>query len=146
MNRQEEQLSSQVKGEEEGDGRAEVLSAIRDEGKTSISFTSDADGSGSGSLLDSILFTFLKKCSSDVGVVALFFSPHRRHSSTGLHCEWLLQPSCAILCLGSGPQKLTVPPQTKKILCHFLHNESLQLLLLVSFCTFSGPPIPSDLH
>ena len=73
MNRQEEQLSSQVKGEEEGDGRAEVLSAIRDEGKTSISFTSDADGSGSGSLLDSILFTFLKKCSSDVWVVALFF-------------------------------------------------------------------------
>ena len=56
-----------------GDSRAEVLSAIRDEGKTSISFTSDADGSGSGSLLDSILFTFLKKCSSDVWVVALFF-------------------------------------------------------------------------
>ena len=74
MNRQEEQLSNQVKGEEEGDGRAEELSAIRDEGKTSILFTSDADGSGSGSLLDSILFTFLKKCSSDGWVVALFFS------------------------------------------------------------------------
>ena len=74
MNRQEEQLSNQVKGEEEGDGRAEELSAIRDEGKTSILFTSDTDGSGSGSLLDSILFTFLKKCSSDVWVVALFFS------------------------------------------------------------------------
>ena len=74
MNRQEEQLSNQVKGEEEGDGRAEELSEIRDEGKTSILFTSDTDGSGSGSLLDSILFTFLKKCSSDVWVVALFFS------------------------------------------------------------------------
>ena len=59
MNRQEEQLSSQVKGEEEGDGRAEVLSAIGDEGKAAILLTPDADGSGSDSLLDSILSTFL---------------------------------------------------------------------------------------
>lgn len=36
MNRQEEQLSSQVKGEEEGDGRAEALSVIGDEGKAEI--------------------------------------------------------------------------------------------------------------
>ena len=66
MNRQEEQLSSQVKGEEEGDGRAEVLSAIGDEGKAEILLTPDADVSGSDSLLDSILSTFLKKCSSDI--------------------------------------------------------------------------------
>ena len=34
----------------------------------------DIDGTGSGSLLDSILSTLLKKQSSDVWVVALYFS------------------------------------------------------------------------
>ena len=57
-----------------GDGREEPLSAIGDGGQTAISFMPDVDGTGSGSLLDSILSTFLKKLSSDVWVVALFFS------------------------------------------------------------------------
>ena len=43
-----------------GDGRAEGLSVIGDGGKVAISLTPDQiDGIGSGSLLDSILSTFL---------------------------------------------------------------------------------------
>ena len=57
-----------------GDGRAEGSSAIGDGGQAAISPTPDADGTGSGSLMDSILSTLLKKRSSDVWVVALFFS------------------------------------------------------------------------
>ena len=49
-----------------GDGRAEGLSAIGDRGQAAISLMPDIDGSGSGSLLDSILSTLLKKQSSDV--------------------------------------------------------------------------------
>ena len=45
-----------------------------------------------------------------------FFSHHRWHSSTGMHSEWLLQPSCTILHLDSVPLKVTVPPQRKKSL------------------------------
>ena len=56
-----------------GDGRAEGSSAIGDGGQAAISLTPDVDGTGC-SLLDSILFTLLKKRSSDVWVVALFFS------------------------------------------------------------------------
>ena len=59
-----------------GDDRAEGLSATRDGRQAAISFTPDND-TGSGSLLDSILFTFIKekkKTPSDVWVVALFFS------------------------------------------------------------------------
>ena len=52
-----------------GDGRAEGSSAIGDGGQAAISFTPDVDGTGSGSLLDSILSTLLKKRSSDVWVV-----------------------------------------------------------------------------
>ena len=37
-----------------GDGRAEGPSAIGDGGEAAISLTSDVDGTGSGSLLDSI--------------------------------------------------------------------------------------------
>ena len=48
---------------------AEGLSAIRDEGQAAISLMPDIDGTGSGSLLDSILSTVLKKRSSDVWVV-----------------------------------------------------------------------------
>ena len=58
-----------------GDGRDEGSSAIGDRGQAAISLTSDVDGTGSGSLLDSILSTLLKKWSSDIWVVALFFSP-----------------------------------------------------------------------
>ena len=57
-----------------GDGRAEGWSAIGDGRQTAISLTPDVDGTGSGSLLDSILSTLLKKQSNDVWVVALFFS------------------------------------------------------------------------
>ena len=57
-----------------GDGRDEGSSAIGDGGQAAISLTSDVDGTGSGSLLDSILSILLKKRSSDVWVVALFFS------------------------------------------------------------------------
>ena len=57
-----------------GDGRAEGSSAIGDGGQAAISLTPDVDGTGSVSLLDSILSTLLKKRSSDVWVVAHFFS------------------------------------------------------------------------
>ena len=57
-----------------GDGRAEGSSAIGDGGQAAMSLTPDVDATGSGSLLDSILSTLLKKQSSDVWVVALFFS------------------------------------------------------------------------
>ena len=48
-----------------GDGRAEGSSALGDGGQAAMSLTPDTDGTGSGSLLDSILSTFLKKRSSD---------------------------------------------------------------------------------
>ena len=57
-----------------GDGRAEGLSAIGDGWQGAISLMPDVDGTGSGSLLDSILSTLLRKRSSDVCVVTLFFS------------------------------------------------------------------------
>ena len=56
-----------------GDDRTEGSSAIGDGRQAAISLTPDVDGTGSGSLLDSILSTLLKKRSSDVWVVALFF-------------------------------------------------------------------------
>ena len=43
------------------DGRAEGSSAVGDGGKAAISLIPNVDGTGSGSLLDSILSTFLKK-------------------------------------------------------------------------------------
>ena len=44
-----------------GDDRAEGLSATGDGRQAAISFTPDIDGIGSGSLLVSILFTFIKE-------------------------------------------------------------------------------------
>ena len=44
-----------------GDGRAEGSSAIEDGGQAAISLIPDVDGTGSGSLLDSVLSTLLKK-------------------------------------------------------------------------------------
>ena len=44
-----------------GDGRAEGSSTIGDEGQAAVTFMPDVDGTGSGSLLDSILFAVLKK-------------------------------------------------------------------------------------
>ena len=54
----------------EGDGRAERSSAIRDRGQAAMSIILDVDGTGTGSLLDSILSTLLNTGSSDVRVVA----------------------------------------------------------------------------
>ena len=58
-----------------GDGRAEGSSAIGDERQAAMSLMPDIDVTGSGSLLDSILSTLLRKQSSDVWIVliALFF-------------------------------------------------------------------------
>ena len=44
-----------------GDGRAEGSSAIGDGGQAAISLMPDVDGTGSSSLLDSILSTLVKK-------------------------------------------------------------------------------------
>ena len=57
-----------------GDGRAEGSSAMGDGGQAAMSLTPDVDDTGSGSLLDSVLSTLLKKRSRDVWVVALFLS------------------------------------------------------------------------
>ena len=54
----------------EGDGRAERSSAIRDGGQAAMSIILDVDGTGTGSLLGSILSTLLNTGSSDVRVVA----------------------------------------------------------------------------
>jgi len=56
VNRQDELPT----GEEVGDGRVEVLSAVGDGGQAAVSLMPD-DGTGSGSLLASVLSTFLKK-------------------------------------------------------------------------------------
>ena len=60
-----------------------------------------------------------------VWVVSNSFSHHKILSSTGLHSEQLLQPLCTLLRSGPLPQKLTVPPPTKKTPLHFLLCESL---------------------
>ena len=58
--------------EEVRDGRAEGPLAIG--GQAAISLMPNIDGTDSGSLLDSILPVLLKKQSSDIWLVALFFS------------------------------------------------------------------------
>ena len=55
-------------------GRAEGSPAVGDGGQAAISLMPDIDGTGSGSLVDSILSTLLKKLFSDAWVVALLFS------------------------------------------------------------------------
>ena len=67
-----------------GAGRAEGSSAIGDGGQAAIPLMPDSDGTGSGSLLDSILSTLFKKQSSDVWVVALFFID----DMVALDCIW----------------------------------------------------------
>ena len=54
-------LGMSLGDEEVAHGRAEGPSATGDGGEAAISLTSDGDGTGSGSLLDSILATLLKK-------------------------------------------------------------------------------------
>ena len=56
-----------------GDGKAEGSSAIGDGGQAAVSLMPDIDGTGSDSLLGSILSSLLKKQSSDAWVVALSF-------------------------------------------------------------------------
>ena len=51
-----------------GDGRAEGSSATGDGGQAGVSLMPDNDGTGSGSLLDSVQSTLLTKRSSDVCV------------------------------------------------------------------------------
>ena len=51
-----------------GDGRAEGSSATGDGGQAAVSLMPDIDGTGSGSLLNSVLSTLLTKRSSDVCV------------------------------------------------------------------------------
>ena len=46
---------------EVGDGRPAGSSAIGDRGQAAVSLTPDADDTGSGSLLDSVLSTILKR-------------------------------------------------------------------------------------
>ena len=72
-----------------GDGRAEGLSAIGDGRQAAISLMPDVDGRGSGSLLDSILSTLLRRRSSDVWAVALFFS-----SMTQVALDCILNGCC----------------------------------------------------
>ena len=58
-----------------GESRVERSSAIGDRGQAAISLSPEVDGTGSGSLLNSILSTLLrKKKSNDVWIVAIFFS------------------------------------------------------------------------
>ena len=70
-----------------GDGRAEGSSATGDGEQAATSLTPDTDGTGAGSLLDSILFTLLKKRSSDVWVVALILFQYlqQRYCTTILY-------------------------------------------------------------
>ena len=49
-----------------GEGRAEGSSATGDGGQAAISLMPDVDGTGSGSLLDSVLSTLLKKKNNPV--------------------------------------------------------------------------------
>ena len=44
-----------------GDGRAEGATAVADPGQAAIPFPPDVDRTGSGSLLDSVLSTLLKR-------------------------------------------------------------------------------------
>lgn len=66
VNGHEELLTGE--GEEVGDGRAEGSSATGDGGQAGVSLMPDNDGTGSGSLLDSVQSTLLTKRSSDVCV------------------------------------------------------------------------------
>ena len=138
--------------EEVGDGGAEGLSATGGGGPAAISLMPDADGTGSGSLLDAILSALLKKWSSDVWLIAPF-SLHRWCGSTGLHPKWLLQSSCTML-FGSCTLKINSASfifQIKKIPLTFLVLWvslvlQLHLLPLVCLCPFSETPILSGFH
>ena len=77
-----------------GDGRAEGSSAIGDGEQAAISLTPDFNGTGSGSLLDSVLSILLKKRCSDVWVVAIFL---------------IIDDTVALDCILNGCCNLCVP-------------------------------------
>ena len=86
-----------------GDGRAEGSSAIGDGGQAAILLMPDVDSTGSGSLMDSILSTLLKKQSSDIWVVAPVYLI--RDDMVMLHCipkgccNLIVQFYIRVLCL-----------------------------------------------
>ena len=116
-----------------GDGRAEGASAIGDGGQSQISLMPHADGTGSASLLNSIPSTLLKKQSSDVWVLALFFLTI--DNTVTLDC--ILNSCCnlyvRVYIWVLGLITLTVPAQIKYP-CRFLCHESLHSS--VSFSSF----------
>ena len=125
-----------------GNGRAEASSTIGDGGQAAVSFTPDVDGRCSKVLVPCWIHFYLgswKKRSSDVWVIALFFSSHPRwHGGTGLCSEWLLQPFVYCSTLGFCASKAN--SISKKIPSPFPAlwlSLVLQLLLsLASLCSF----------
>ena len=83
MNRQEELLT----GEWRCGRRCRAEGQSGHAGKTSASLTPDVDGPGSGSLLDSILSTLLKKGSSDVWVCMCSFAQLRPTLCDPMDCS-----------------------------------------------------------
>ena len=92
MNRQDELPT----GEEVEDGRGEVLSAEGDGGQAAVSPVPD-DGTGSASLLDSVLPTLLGQRSSDVWEAALAVPSQRMTRKHWIAPGQLLRPLCALL-------------------------------------------------
>ena len=96
-----------------GDGRAAGSSAIENGGQAVISLTPDLAGKGSGSLLDSILSTLLKKMIQRCLGSSSFFLII--DDTVALDCTLhSCFTSWTILCSGPACQKLTVPPQIKQ--------------------------------
>ena len=130
-----------------GDGRAEGTSAIGDGGQAAISLTPDVDGTGSGSLLDSILSTLLKKMIQRCLGSSSFFL--------------IIDDTVALDCILNGCCNLCVPFYVQ-VLCPQNYSASsnkenpLAISCIVnllsssvtssSLCPFFGPPIPSGLH
>ena len=137
------------KGEKVGDGRPEWSSSTADREQAAVSVISDADGTSSGSLLDSVLCTLLKKLPRDVWVVAFLLIIDDMIAqiafwmavATFMYCSTFYSPV---------PQQLTELPQIKKIPLPFpvLWNSSVlqSLLFIVSLSPPSGTPIPWGLH
>ena len=84
--------------------------------RRAISLRPDVD-TGSDSLLDSVLSTFLEEQSSDVRIAALLFRVIDGVAALGCLLNDWRQPSCAVQLSGPVLQKRTVPPQIKKVTC-----------------------------
>ena len=61
MSKQASRVTDWMRERRPGDARGERSSAVGDGGQAAISLMPDTDGTASGSLLDSILSTLLKK-------------------------------------------------------------------------------------